>query len=437
MFPDVAHTRAETTCWEASERIRQSKTFRKSPSLARLLSYVVEQTLKNRHDLLSEQQIGIAVFGRPPGYNAGEDSIVRVMAHKLRQKLEEYYQTEGIGEPLRLEIPKGQYAVVWNRRPIEPDSTAHPGEQAPAGKPSPRPRRRLMLAATASALFLTALLLFGWLVRPWQSRIEPTVQGRGVAVPRRPANPLLQAVFSPSRQTLVVVEDAMLILANFLRGRPYRLEEYVSGELAPDLSATFRLPFARERTEYLLRVGRYVNLPNITFATGLLRFFPELGAYAVFRHPREVQMRDLKDSHVILFGGRLSNPWLDLYEDRLAFPLRTFDQGVGFLNRRPAAGEPDSWGDSTGDGTLTYGRIALLRNTGDNANALILTGMGMPETEAAAELLLQPDLYQRFPDALRMRLQTLPSHVEILFSARRVGRAVGYETQVVAWRTLP
>jgi hypothetical protein len=90
-----------------------SRTFTRSPRLAQFLEYIASCELGGRTDEISEQHIGITVFGRPPGYNPGDDNVVRSYARNLRLKLDEYYRTEGASDLLRVEIPKGAYRPVF------------------------------------------------------------------------------------------------------------------------------------------------------------------------------------------------------------------------------------------------------------------------------------------------------------------------------------
>jgi hypothetical protein len=134
-----------------------------------------------------------------------------------------------------------------------------------------------------------------------------------------------------------------------------------------------------------------------------------------------------------LFGAQPSNPWVDLYEHRLNFHLRTLNKGRGFENRSPKSGEAASYGEMPSEGGLQYARIALLTNPEPATRTLIITGMGMPETEAAAMFALAPDFLERLPSELRRELHTLPHGLELLLSATRVG-VNAFQTQVEVWR---
>ena len=99
-------------------RIALSKTFHRCSRLHDLLLDIGERTLAGETAQLSEQSIGIRVFGRSEGYNSSDDNIVRASVRQVRLKLKEYFETEGRDEPWIFEIPKGGYVAVFKRRDL-------------------------------------------------------------------------------------------------------------------------------------------------------------------------------------------------------------------------------------------------------------------------------------------------------------------------------
>jgi adenylate cyclase len=91
------------------ERILRSPAFQGSVSVSRLLRYTVEAVLRGERDKLKEYVIGLEVFDRGEGFDPGHDAIVRVQARKLREKLDDYYRTEGVEDSVRIQCPKGGY----------------------------------------------------------------------------------------------------------------------------------------------------------------------------------------------------------------------------------------------------------------------------------------------------------------------------------------
>lgn len=142
---------------EAVERAAGSEAFSRSKHHAGLLRFLASRGASAE---LKETLIGHEFFGRPADYDPKIDPVVRVEVRRLRERLSQYYRTEGAGDRLRIEIPKGSYAPVFTS--VEPPP---PGDQiAPATAPEPAPRhrgRRLWAACALGALAILAVIA-GW-----------------------------------------------------------------------------------------------------------------------------------------------------------------------------------------------------------------------------------------------------------------------------------
>jgi hypothetical protein len=103
------------------ERILQSDTLRASGVLRRLLRYLADKAFTGEADQLKEYTIGVDAFGKPPTYDPRQDAIVRLQIGRLRQKLGEYYRTEGKDDPVVLDLPKGHFKLKWEMRPTVPE----------------------------------------------------------------------------------------------------------------------------------------------------------------------------------------------------------------------------------------------------------------------------------------------------------------------------
>jgi hypothetical protein len=130
--------------WELVQRIVQSPHLIGSARLRDFLLHVTTCAIRDTPEDATEQQIGIQVFQRSPGFNSSEDSIVRSQARLLRLKLAAYFKAEGASEPLVIEIPKGHYLPVFLPSPrVEfvresPDEDAEGINEDPASQASPR-----------------------------------------------------------------------------------------------------------------------------------------------------------------------------------------------------------------------------------------------------------------------------------------------------------
>src|SRR5579883_85656 len=98
------------------ERILASEKFARSKRLRSLLRFTVAQTLQGNADILKEYVIGTEVLKKPDSYDPRSDSLVRVLASRLRVKLKEYYSDGGSDDPLVIEFPKGKYVPRFQRR---------------------------------------------------------------------------------------------------------------------------------------------------------------------------------------------------------------------------------------------------------------------------------------------------------------------------------
>src|SRR5450755_4168968 len=115
--------------WQLIERITASPPFQKSARLRDLLRFMAERSLRGQVQDLTEHRIGSAVFGKAQDYSVVEDSSVRVHVRQLRLKLHEYFDGEGRGEPVIVEIPKGAYTTLF--RNAGHDAVAEPVASAP------------------------------------------------------------------------------------------------------------------------------------------------------------------------------------------------------------------------------------------------------------------------------------------------------------------
>jgi hypothetical protein len=129
------------------ERIIQRENLRLSEVQRRLLIYLVEKSLAGEADDLKEYTIGVDAFGKPPSYDPRQESVVRMHVARLRQKLAEYYRTEGAADPILLDLPKGGFKMVFETRPAlaaaaEPETAAAISAAASLWSP-----RRMWIAA--------------------------------------------------------------------------------------------------------------------------------------------------------------------------------------------------------------------------------------------------------------------------------------------------
>jgi DNA-binding NarL/FixJ family response regulator/TolB-like protein len=120
------------------DQIFASPDFDASRRSREFLRFVVEETLAGRGQDLTQVAIAVRVFGRKDDFDAVVDPIVRIQAGRLRRSLERYYLLDGRSDPVRIELPKGGYAPVFQVSEVSAptrDQDTRPGER-PGGWPS-------------------------------------------------------------------------------------------------------------------------------------------------------------------------------------------------------------------------------------------------------------------------------------------------------------
>ncbi len=110
-------------------RLASSRALAASESVRKLFLYLVKTTLASPATAPKELDIAIDVLGRPPDFDPRVDASVRVLAVRLRSKLAEYYMAEGGGDPVTIELPRGDYRLRFHAAA----PAASPALLAPAG----------------------------------------------------------------------------------------------------------------------------------------------------------------------------------------------------------------------------------------------------------------------------------------------------------------
>jgi hypothetical protein len=103
------------------QRILHSNTLRNSLTLQQLLQFLGTRAIAGNSEVLKEYTIGVEAFGRKPDFDPKTDTIVRVQTHRLRQKIKEYYQDEGVHDLVLVEIPRGHYHPKFRLRADLPE----------------------------------------------------------------------------------------------------------------------------------------------------------------------------------------------------------------------------------------------------------------------------------------------------------------------------
>jgi hypothetical protein len=415
------------------QRIVWSRCFEKSARLRDFLAYICNRATEDPTADIHEQDIGCAVFGRPPDYDTGVDNIVRVNASQVRKKLEQYFAGEGASEPLILTIPKGKYVPQFRERAVEPTAEAAPAElPGPSESPGESPGSRRARVAVPVLATLSAVLAILCAAMALSLR-QPHLQAKSELESNPNLNALWSQLIRKDMRTDIVVTDSSLGLIQDLIGRSIPLAEYVHPDEWSKAEALNSKPEVQEAARLAAR-RHYTSFANVNLARRILSLAGDDQARIAVQFARDFGVRQMKSDNVVLLGSERANPWVELVESQLNFRFG-FDGKLRqsyFENRQPRAGEAASYRN---DAVVSYCRIAFLPNLDRAGNILVISGTEMEGTEVGGEFLTSEKWISNLRRYIPLdRNGRFPSF-ELLLRANKIGGpASGFE--VVAYRTM-
>ena len=160
----TAYPNAESVRQEL-ERIVESGAFKATPRRKKMICYLVDELLAGRGRELKGYSIATLVFGRDDSFDPQTDPVVRLEARRLRHDLDGYYASDGRTNPLRINIPKGQYAPVieWVEAEadvISPAPTKADAVESIADVPAKTHTRNSPVFGRAAVAEFVSLVLF-------------------------------------------------------------------------------------------------------------------------------------------------------------------------------------------------------------------------------------------------------------------------------------
>jgi len=413
--------------WQLVERIVASSNFVRAPQLCEFLLFVARRALIDGRQDVTESEIARTALGRGADFDPKEDNIVRVQAHQLRARLEDYFKNEGLDEPVILTIPKRSYLPQLTRRRVEVVTETTPQLLPP---PSRLSRRGVRLAWLAAAILLVGAMALFLLVRWRTNRSTDLLAGIHAA---HAENLLLDRVFHSGKTTTIVVADGGLTLVQEMLHVPISLDEYVQRGFDDKTIATARTPEMQDLLRAAL-VSDRTSVAATAVATELGRQSTRYGAGLVVRSAKQIHISDLRAGDFIMIGGPRAVPWVSLFESHLNFRIRGNAKTLEYWieNVAPAAGEQKKYSvhqsASTSD---TFATVAVLPGPSERTNVLLLAGLDTQGTEAAGRFLEQGTLPQDVAGWLRNEGHS----AELLLQSRSISNEV-WDVKLIAYRKI-
>jgi hypothetical protein len=350
--------------WMLVTRVCNSQCFHSSARLREFLIYVADCALRNCAEEATEQHIGIHVFQRSPGYNSSEDSIVRTHARLLRQKLTEYFTTEGLDEDVIIEIPKGHYLPVFLPRhtrttqtsnvfPASVATTLTVVSETPIARKALIMRRPWLLALVA----VLAILLVGGFVRH-ETFFNPVDH--------------FWAPFLADDAALVIYSNAVFT-GDSKNGLKY----------APPSDAHGGLP-----DNY---VDTYTGIGELASVYDLTQLFDRHHSHFVLKRSMLVTWDEAKLNNLIFIGSIAENPSLRVLPSARDFTMIAGNDYAGIVNHHPRPGEPALYARPEHPMTKDYAILALMPGLQPGKKMLVFSGLTTLGTQAAVEFTCHRD----------------------------------------------
>lgn len=413
---------------EQLERLLQSRALQNSESLKAFLRFVVEKTVEDEGAQLKEYTIATEVFGRNSDYDPRIDSVVRVQAGRLRTKLQEYYSTEGKGDPVVIDLPKGHYHPVFVSQ--QPDagpelSTAAPRPSngaAANGHPAVAETQAVADAVQAPArakvtpvtLLLVGLVLILGAVALTLYFSNQELRRQTAVDPSLNAEDF-KAVWSPfvdDRESPLLVLSSPTV-PRFINGADPDSLRQRSVELTPEQTRAllaapeFQGQWAGGDAPRLIpSLGMYTGMGEAVGVYRLTDLMRASNKSILLRQSRHVNAADLKYRNVILLGSIYVNEWSRRLPSVENFAY-TFNATI--QNREPQPGEEREYRPQfdaqTGALSVDYALITVKPNVSGEHAVMTLAGIFSEGTEAAAEFVTT----RHYLSVLGQRLRQLGS----------------------------
>ncbi len=145
-----------------AETVLGDSVFHRSPIIAKLLRFLIEETLAGKAHLLKSYTVAVDGLGRPADFDVG-DSYARVQMGRLRKMLQSHYAEHGPVDDLCIYLQRGSYVVKLGRL-----VTAYPTLYRPLSAAAPPTDRAAEPSTTPNLAVRSGI---GFRLRGWHAGI--------------------------------------------------------------------------------------------------------------------------------------------------------------------------------------------------------------------------------------------------------------------------
>jgi hypothetical protein len=336
---------AQEQCERQVQRILRSATFRNASMLQQLLQFLATKAFDHGSDSLKEYTIGVEALSRPQDFDPKTDTIVRVQIHRLRQKLKEYYDSDGSRDPILIDIPKGHYLPSFETVAVPDPVPAHhnpplptplldahvsvaasflganhveanhsekdppPAEPAVHHARAPRFGRILLVGVLAFTLFAAGFWIGVRHIRA-EKDASPLAAESLIVHPSDPVRVFWSNLIGNDPSPVLAYPDAVFLLDNsndlfrFRRGASDDRGALVDPHVAQQFASN---PELVARAGQLYYENAYLGSGDMKAVAILANLFGQMGLRPIIKPSREITPDDLKQHNVIMLGSSFQN----------------------------------------------------------------------------------------------------------------------------------
>jgi hypothetical protein len=415
------------------ERVLQSKIFRTSEVLRNLLAYLAEKAISGTADSLKEYTIGLDALGKPASFDPRQESVVRMHTARLRQKLSEYYRTEGVDDPVIVDLPKGGFKLAFEPRPqVAPPAPAAP-PPAPVEVSSPAWKPRELTLAAGLVLALCCALFF--MTRLWS--VERGGGGAASAATSENWTPALRELWEPllssSRRLVVCVATPLFVKVpgfGFVR--------------EPSLNDWDDAPQSKRLSSLESALSANISEPSYTYtevgtATGaflLGQFLAPRKQAVLITRANVLSWPELAEDNVVFLG-----PATGIHQtEDIPMGAKLVLDPTGIRNLNPRQGEsafiedrPAQGGEEAGTSYALISRVPAMNGPGA---ILMLSGNQISSIMGGVKAFTSPSTAQMLVNRLKDASGSMPKYFQVVLKVKAMDD-VPVEISYVLHRELP
>ncbi|MEO8314715.1 MAG: hypothetical protein ABI645_07965 [Pseudomonadota bacterium] len=268
------------------ERVRAGNLFGRATQMQRLFDFLVTCQAAGR--VPKEMEVAVDGLGRGVEFDVGQDATVRVAAHKLRKRLDDFYREDSLPAGVRLVVPRGEYRLIL---------------EAPSAPPASPPwvQWRRLLPATARervAAVLVGVLLLACVGLLLSAVGRPAVDDRLAAVRN---SPLWAPLFADDLPVQLVLGDYYIFGERGAAGEIDRLVRDFDINSAEDLEQGFLGDPALAKKYADLKLG-YLPTSSAQALREVLPVLVASGKHVSLTLASELDPSTIKTTHIVYIG---------------------------------------------------------------------------------------------------------------------------------------